>query len=154
MRTSFGPIFVALFMTASAWADSFPILTASEVAALKLPDVSIEAAVHHDGSESSGGVRVAHLDVKGVIGGSIRFELLLPDEWNGRFAMGGGGGLVGSIQNAARGSVNDRFATVGTDTGHQAAGTDGSWALDNLEALVNFGHVAVHRTAEVSKKVF
>jgi feruloyl esterase len=94
------------------------------------------------------------LDVKGVIGGSIRFELLLPDEWNGRFAMGGGGGLVGSIQNAARGSVNDRFATVGTDTGHQAAGTDGSWALDNLEALVNFGHVAVHRTAEVSKKVF
>ncbi|NQV34873.1 MAG: tannase/feruloyl esterase family alpha/beta hydrolase [Phycisphaeraceae bacterium] len=153
MRASFGLIVIVLFVTASTWADSSPILTASEVLALKLPDVRIEAAVHHDGSESSGGVRVAHLDVKGVIGGSIRFELLLPDEWNGRFAMGGGGGLVGSIQNVARGSINNGFATVGTDTGHQAGGTDGSWALDNLEALVNFGHVAVHRTAEVSKAI-
>ena len=113
MRISFGLVVVGLFVTASTWADSSPILTASEVAALKLPDVRIEAAVHHEGSESSRGIRVAHLNVKGTIGGSIRFELLLPDEWNGRFAMGGGGGLVGSIQNAARGSVNQGFATVG-----------------------------------------
>jgi hypothetical protein len=153
IRKSFGLIVVALFVTVSTWADSSPILTALEVEALKLPDVRIEAAVHHSGSESNGGLKVAHLDVKGVIGGSIRFALLLPDEWNSRFAMGGGGGLVGSIQNAARGSVNNGFATVGTDTGHQAEGTDGSWALDNLEALVNFGHVAVHRTAEVSKAI-
>ena len=67
--------------------------------------------------------------------------------------MGGGGGLVGSIQNAARRSINKGYATVGTDTGHQAEGTDGSWALDNLEALVNFGHVAIHRTCEVSKAI-
>ena len=153
MRTLFGIIIVVWCVAASAWADSSPILLASEVAALKLPDVRIEAAMHQDGSESGRGGSVAHLNVKGVIGGSIRFELLLPDEWNGRFAMGGGGGLVGSIQNAARGSINDGFATAGTDTGHQAGGTDGRWALDNLEALVNFGHVAVHRTAEVSKAI-
>ncbi len=67
--------------------------------------------------------------------------------------MGGGGGLVGSVQNAARSSLNSGYATVGTDTGHQAPGTDGSWALDNMEALVNFGHVAVHRTAEVAKAI-
>ncbi len=153
MKTSYAFVIVALSVPANVWADPPPILTATELSALKLPDVRIEAAVHHDGAKTNDGARTAHLDVHGVIGGSIRFELLLPDQWNGRFAMGGGGGLVGSIQNAARGSVNDGYATVGTDTGHQAAGTDGSWALDNLEALVNFGHVAVHRTAEVSKAI-
>ena len=153
MRTSIGLFIVTLSVTGTAWADFPPVLTASGVKALKLPDVRIETAEHHDGSKSNEGARTAHLDVHGVIGGSIRFELLLPDQWNGRFAMGGGGGLVGSIQNAARRSLNAGFATVGTDTGHQAAGTDGSWALDNLEALVNFGHVAVHRTAEVSKAI-
>src|SRR6267378_2150151 len=94
----------------------------------------------------------AYVEVKGVIGGHIRFELLLPDAWNGRFVMGGGSGFVGTVQNAARGSVNQGYATAGTDTGHQSpAGHLAVWALDNLEAKVNFGYLAVHRTAEVAK---
>src|SRR6267378_6133694 len=94
----------------------------------------------------------AHVEVKGVIGGHIRFELLLPDSWNGGFVMGGGGGFVGTVQNGARDSVNRGYATVGTDTGHQSpAGHMAGWALDNLEAKVNFGYLAVHRTAEVAK---
>ena len=46
----------------------------------------------------------AHCQVKGVIETEIQFELLLPepDEWNGRFLMGGGGGFVGTVQNQAR----------------------------------------------------
>jgi len=40
---------------------------------------------------------------------------------------------------------------VGTDTGHQAHSLTADWALNNLERLVNFGHVAVHRTAVTSK---
>lgn len=154
MKRSFRIITLALLMAGYASADFPPVLGASEVAALKLPDVRIESVTHHaDRSKSIDGIRAAHLEVEGVIGRSIRFQLLLPDQWNGRFAMGGGGGLVGSVQNSARGSVNDGYATVGTDTGHQAGGTDGSWALNNLEALVNFGHVAVHRTAEVAKAI-
>ena len=43
------------------------------------------------------------------------------------------------------------YATVGTDTGHQAHSLDASWATNNLEAIVNFGGLAVHRTAVVSK---
>src|SRR5262249_5360296 len=39
-----------------------------------------------------------------------------------------------------------------TDTGHQSqTGYLAGWALDNLEAKVNFGYLAVHRTAEVAK---
>lgn len=144
---------ILVVSTVSAWTASAAVLTPEEVSALQLPDVRIESAQYENGSPPNRNARVPHLVVNGVIGGSIRFELLLPDEWNRRFVMGGGGGMVGSVQNSARRSVNKGFATVGTDTGHQAGGTDGSWALDNLEALVNFGHVAVHRTAEVSKAI-
>ena len=94
----------------------------------------------------------AYVTVKGVIGGHIRFELLLPEAWNGRFVMGGGGGFVGTVQNSARGSVNGGYVTVGTDTGHEwQPGYMAGWALDDLEAKLNFGYLAVHRTAEVAK---
>jgi len=151
MKKMVATLIILLCIAANALAASAPILTPSDVAALKLPDVRITSAEHHEGSDEKGAPRVAHIKVDGVIGKDIRFELLLPDEWNGRFAMGGGGGFVGSVQNGARGSINEGYATVGTDTGHQASGTDASWALDDLEAFVNFGHVAVHRTSEVSK---
>jgi feruloyl esterase len=122
---------------------------AESLEALKLPDVEITNVESVRASDEN----AAHYKVDGIIGNGIRFELLLPVDWNGRFAMGGGGGLVGSVQNSVRHSVNSGYATVGTDTGHQARGTDASWALDNLEAFVNFGHVAIHRTAEVAKAI-
>jgi feruloyl esterase len=138
-------------------------LTVAAVKGLRLPDVRILTAVHHEANKAAignnagrrlGPIGVAHVDVKGIIGGVIRFELLLPDEWNGRFVMGGGGGFVGRVSNFARHSINEGYATVGTDTGHQwPSGSQAGWALDNIEAQVNFGHVAVHRTAEVAKAI-
>jgi feruloyl esterase len=96
----------------------------------------------------------AYVEATGVIGGNIRFELLLPDAWNGRFVMGGGGGFVGTVQNSARDSVNRGYATVGTDTGHEwQPGYMAGWAFTNMEAQLNFGYLAVHRTAEVAKAV-
>jgi len=146
-------IVVFVIVSGGAMAETPALMKAVDLTALRLPDVRIESAVHEAGSSEQGKVRVGHVKVDGVIGKAIRFEVLLPDAWNGRFAMGGGGGLVGSVQNSVRGSVNDGCATAGTDTGHQAGGTDGSWALNDLEAFVNFGHVAIHRTAEVSKAI-
>ncbi|UCH46607.1 MAG: tannase/feruloyl esterase family alpha/beta hydrolase [Betaproteobacteria bacterium] len=94
-----------------------------------------------------------HCKVSGVIGPEIHFELLLPDSWNGKFVMGGGGGFVGSVMNTSLmfGSLQAGYATVGTDTGHQGHPLDASWAHNNLERLVNFGHQAVHRTAVTAK---
>ena len=48
----------------------------------------------------------------------------MPDDWNHKFLMGGGGGFVGSVQNQAQFVVNAGYATVGTDTGH-TGGIDG-----------------------------
>jgi Tannase and feruloyl esterase len=119
---------------------------------LTLPDIKIGEAVTVP-SATTGEIRAAHCRVTGVIGTEIRFALLLPDTWNGRFMMGGGGAFVGSLDNMARTTVNAGYATVGTDTGHQGDFFDASWALNNLERQVNFGYVAVHRTAETAKAI-
>jgi len=100
----------------------------------------------------------AHCKVAGTIDTAVRFELLLPehDAWNGRFAMGGGGGFVGSVVNVAMGSIprgtalERGFATVGTDTGHKGSPIDARWALDDDESEINFGYRAVHRTTEIA----
>ena len=115
----------------------------------QLPDVGITSVTH----ETQG---ASHCKVAGKIGQEIHFELLLPDDWNGKFVFGGGGGYVGSVVNVAEslyGAVKSGYATVGTDTGHQAHSLDASWALDNMERIVNFGHQAVHRTTVTAKSL-
>ena len=111
-----------------------------------LPDVVVTSAKPEPSP-------VPHCKVEGVIGPDIRFELLLPREWNGKFVMGGGGGFVGSVMNVALfyGPLRAGYATVGTDTGHEGHPLDASWALHRLDRLVNFGHQAVHRTAVTAK---
>jgi hypothetical protein len=119
---------------------------------LALPDIKIGEAVAVPAA-TSGAIRAAHCRVTGVIGTEIRFSLLLPDSWNGRFMMGGGGAFVGTRDNQASETVNAGYATVGTDTGHQGNLWDASWALNNLERQLNFGYLAVHRTAETAKTI-
>jgi len=103
----------------------------------------------------------AHCAVKGTIDSEIHFELLLPSpqDWNGRFLMGGGGGFVGHVENqalqsGANESVLSRgFATIGTDTGHKGSGIDASWAFERPDREINFGHRAVHLTSETAKTI-
>jgi Tannase and feruloyl esterase len=123
----------------------------AQLTQLRLPDVKITDAVPVPASSS--GIKVAHCRVAGLIGTEIRFSLLMPDPWNHKFLMGGGGGFVGSVQNQAQFVVNAGYATAGTDTGHQGGTTDAAWALNNEERRVNFGYLAVHRTAETSKAI-
>jgi feruloyl esterase len=112
----------------------------------QLPDVAITSVTQE-------AAPAPHCKVAGVIGPEIHFELLLPDEWNGKFVMGGGGGFVGLVINTSLllGSLQAGYASVGTDTGHKGHPIDASWALNNMERIVNFGHQAVHRTAVTAK---
>jgi len=128
---------------------------------LQFPDVTILAAEHKIsdtiGSPNTPWIPIVIINkpfcrVLGRIGKEINFELLLPDETNGRFLMSGGGGFVGSIQNGFREEVNNGFVTAGTDAGHQG-GEDAKWAYDNMERQLNFGRLAIHRTAVVSKGI-
>jgi hypothetical protein len=131
--------------------------------ALQLPDITITEAVAVAANTPPPKpanplipgitIRVAHCRVNGVVGKEIRFTLLLPDEWNRKLMMGGGGGFVEGIDNQSVTSINAGYATVGTDTGHQGLAVDASWALDNIERQMNFGHAAIHRVAEASKAI-
>jgi hypothetical protein len=127
-----------------------PCMTCEEAMNIHLPDVRIISTenVHEKGNK-----RLPYCRLLGVIGREINFEVLLPETWNGRFVMGGGGGFVGNIQNAAAETVHKGFVTAGTDTGHQGPGIKADWAYNNLERQVNFGHAAIHRTAVVSESI-
>jgi feruloyl esterase len=95
--------------------------------------------------------------VDGVIGTEIRFTLRLPDTWNGMFVMGGQGGFAGRVESQAigMGALEKGYAVAGTDTGHvgPGGGTDGSWALGNLERVVNYAHAAIHRVTATAKAI-
>ena len=110
----------------------------------------------------------AHCRVEGVIDPrtgvngkpyAIRFAVALPENWNGRFLMQGGGGLNGSLNpplgaTAAgdRSALLRGFAVASTDSGHQGAGFDGSF-LQDQEAALNFLYQSVGKVTVVAKQI-
>jgi len=97
--------------------------------------------------------------VQGVIHPSsdshVEFEVWLPASgWNNRYLGIGNGGLAGSI---VYGSMADAlrfgYASSSTDTGHQAAGTDGKWSQGHPEKVTDYGYRAIHETAVKSKAI-
>jgi hypothetical protein len=151
--TLFTIVSILIFWTQSKiWSQNVvrdtmkPCIECKELLKLDLPELRITEA------EITGN-KIKYCRVMGIIGSEIKFELRLPESWNSRFIMGGGGVFVGSIMNQAAWRVNQGYATVGTDTGHEGALTEGSWALNNIERQANFGFLAVHRTTEISKAI-
>ena len=120
------------------------------LAAMTLTDARITSA--EAVAAKPDGIPVPHCKVLGVIGAEIRFQMLLPDAWNGRFLMAGNGGFAGSLDNDYS-SVRRGFAFADTDTGHQGSGIQAGWAMGHPDRLANYGHVAVHRTAETAKAI-
>src|SRR5258708_4505129 len=121
--------------------------------ALRLPDRrGTDPPPAPANAAATGPVHAAHCHATGFVGGEIGFSVWLPDDWNGRFLMLGGGGFVGSIPGPG-GAVDRGFAVTSTDTGHQADGITARWAQPNLERHLNFGYLGVHRTAETAKSI-
>ena len=85
----------------------------------------------------------------------IRFEVWLPAAgWNQKFQGVGNGGFAGSINFGGLGdAVKHNYATASTDTGHEGGGTDGQWALNHYEKVVDFGYRAIHETAVAAKLI-
>lgn len=131
-------------LTASKMPDT-SITSAEMVAADTAVQVGVPFAPHEIRPQ------VAHCVVRGEIGrhtaadGQVhasRFEVRMPEKWNGRLLFQGGGGLDG-ILNPAVGeqgplggdrptALTQRFAVVSTDGGHQQKGPfeDGSFGRD------------------------
>jgi len=84
--------------------------------ALKVPNVRITSAEAAVGDPSANAV--PHCKVLGVIETEIRFQMMLPDAWNGRFVMGGNGGFAGTLDGDGPRYVRIGYANAITDTGH------------------------------------
>lgn len=96
--------------------------------------------------------------VAGVTEPAVAFEVWLPlGDWNGKFHVSGNGGMAGVVSYAAMaGALRRGYAAASTDTGHVRPGTDGfdaSWALGRADLIEDFGHRAVHVTAENGKAI-
>ncbi|MGA7108587.1 MAG: tannase/feruloyl esterase family alpha/beta hydrolase [Terracidiphilus sp.] len=85
----------------------------------------------------------------------IRFEVWLPPTgWNGRLLGSGNGGFAGSIYfDQMAGYLKRGYVVTGTDAGHQADGTDASWAYGHPEKVKDFGWRAIHLTTERAKQI-
>jgi Tannase and feruloyl esterase len=89
---------------------------------------------------------------------SIKIEVWMPlngmkeGVWNGKLQGQGNGGFAGEIGYHGLGSaVQQGYATVDTDTGHAAGGTDASWALGHPEKVADFGYRGIHEMTRVAK---
>ena len=137
-----------------AFATDGVALDAAECAGLtrlSIPDTTLTVAAF----VAAEGDLPEHCRVQGRVETEINFELQLPTTWNGKLYHGGGGGFVGSIPatQRMRAGLSRRYATLGTDTGHQASALDGSWALGRADRQVNFGHRAVHLVTVAAKRI-
>jgi hypothetical protein len=154
------PVALTLFVAvaASAPAQEPPSLSApasacADLKGLRLPDVRFTEIVDAPDSLNHGdNVRAPHCRVSGIIGKAIAFTAMLPNRWNQRLLMGGNGGYAGSINRGVLSNATSGYLTVSTNTGHEESPGGGArWAYNDVEAQLDWGYVAVHRTVEVAK---
>lgn len=96
--------------------------------------------------------------VDGTIAPQLNFEVRLPTPWNGRALFLGGSGLDGFIPIPETilfnpGFANDGYATIATDSGHQGSFSDGSWALNDPQAVANFAYLATHTVLATARAI-
>ena len=86
---------------------------------------------------------------------TILFEVSLPvTKWNGKYIVAGGGGYNGTIPRLTQ-ALSEGYAAAGSDTGHVApkVSSDGSWALNNLDAQNNYAYLATHVVTLLGKEI-
>jgi feruloyl esterase len=126
--------------------------------------------IEGDGAPGPEGAELpAHCLVQGTInsrtgvGGrefGIGFDLRMPADWNGRFAVQGGGGMdgvlraaLGDIFGTVEPSALERgFAVITTDGGHSGPMTDSSFGLDQ-QARIDYAYNALEKTTLAGKEM-
>ena len=112
---------------------------------LALPDTTITAAEYVPGG--------AYCRVRGFVVPAVRFEVALPDAWNGKFMGMGNGGFAGIFSLFPSTGIARGYATASTDTGHMGGMADASWAIGRPDLVEDFGHRAVHVMTVAAKAI-
>ncbi|HKJ73996.1 MAG TPA: tannase/feruloyl esterase family alpha/beta hydrolase [Alphaproteobacteria bacterium] len=93
--------------------------------------------------------------VVAVIGKEIKFELWLPDNWNGKYQQVGNGGYTGAINYPTMGGALAKgYATASTNLGHDSKNAfSTAWMVGHKQRVINFGYLAHHLVSVVSKEM-
>ena len=92
---------------------------------------------------AASGAVPTYCKVNGTLAPSLNFEMRLPDAWNGKIHYGGGGGYNGAIPGLNLPALNQGYAQVSSDSGHQGSGLSASFALNDPYAAQLFGSLSV-----------
>jgi Tannase and feruloyl esterase len=97
----------------------------------------------------------AYCRVQGYVAPQVGFELRLPlSGWNGMFLEVGDGGWGGAMfLFLCDGPLRKGYACIASDMGHKATPSQAMWALNNLQAQIDFGYRAAHVTALIGKAI-
>ena len=139
--------------------------TADALSALKVDKVTITSAA----LVAAAPPKQAYCDVKGAVAtdgegagpNSAAFELLLPENWNGKFMFTGGRGQGGNLVSAANSADVEQFlvkgyASVASNDGH--FNSERGWNLiapgvGNMPKLVDYFYRAVHQVTLATKEM-
>jgi hypothetical protein len=94
--------------------------------------------------------------VTGQLAPALNFQIVLPDDWNGKLHYSGGGGYNGSVPGvggAILAALEHGYVTVASDSGHQGSGVDASFALDDTYAAQLFGSLSVPTVMSIALEV-
>ncbi len=133
---------IALFApTASAAPQSSPDSRCAALAYAHIPDTAVTLAQLNAASSSA----PEHCEVIGAIDErvspidgqtyAIKFHLRMPTDWNERFFFSGGGGTDGNLGGATGPQLNQGYAVVSTDSGH-----DNSTNTSAVASTYEFGY--------------
>jgi Tannase and feruloyl esterase len=134
-------------------ANAKPVRTCESLAAVVLPDTTIESAAVDP--NNPGICRVTAITTHPPAGDKVKIWVGIPtSNWNGRFQGTGGGGFTGGSAMGVNGPVAQGYAAGATDTGHD--GGSGSFALGadgklNWQAIRDNAHVGIHEMTVTGK---
>lgn len=97
------------------------------------------------------------LNIKTSGTGNVYSEVWLPNgnatEWNGRSMNTDNGGLNGCIHYVDMQYVSGLgFAAIGDNAGHNGSSFDGTWTMNNNEAIIDWSYRARHAAVEIGKE--
>jgi feruloyl esterase len=100
-------------------------------------------------------VREPFCRVVAVIESEIKFELWLPDRWNGKYSQVGNGGYTGALNYPTMGGALAKgYATASSDLGHVSKNAfETDWMVGHKQRIIDFGYRAHHLVSEVAKQM-
>ena len=100
-------------------------------------------------------VEVPFCRVVATIETETKFELWLPDDWNGKYQQVGNGGYSGAINYPTMGgAIAKGYATSSTNVGHDSANAfEADWMEGHKQRVIDFGYRAHHLVSVISKEI-